>query len=106
MGVFVIVCYRPFKNKAKQLLEAVKDHIPVLRAEGLVTDRPPYVMRAKDGAIVEVFEWKSQAAIDEAHSNASVARLWERFGACCEYQAIGQLAEASSLFSAFEPINL
>ena len=37
-------------------MAAVRKHMQVLRAEKLVTDRPAYVMRAKDGTIVEVFE--------------------------------------------------
>lgn len=106
MGVFVIACYRPKKGKQRELLNAVKDHIPVLRKEGLVTERAPYVMRAGDGTIVEVFEWVSQEAIDAAHTNASVLALWQRFEATCTYEAIGSLPEALKLFSAFEPIEV
>ena len=59
----VIVAYRPKPGKADILLAEVRDHVHLLRSEGLATDRLATVMRAKDGAIIEVFEWASPAAI-------------------------------------------
>ena len=59
MGVFVIAAYRPKKGKERLLRDVLKDHLPILRKERLLTDRPPYLMRAADGTFVEVFESKS-----------------------------------------------
>lgn len=42
-------------------------------------------MRAKDGTIVEVFEWNSNASIEGAHSNPEVAKLWKRYEDACDY---------------------
>ncbi len=67
-GVCVIVAYRPKPGKGDELLELVQSRVPTLRQEGLVTDRAPTIMRARDGTIVEVSEWKSREAIDAAHS--------------------------------------
>ena len=106
MGVFVIACFRPRPGKDAELLDVVRDHLPILRSQGLVTDRPSYVMRADDGTIVEVFEWKSAEAIEAAHSNEAVQQLWERFEATCEYEAIGSLAEGRELFPGFEPVDV
>lgn len=39
MGRFVIDAYAPKPGKAEQLLAAVRNHLQVLRAENLVTDR-------------------------------------------------------------------
>ena len=72
MGRFVIVAYTPKPGKEEQLLAVVKKHLDVLAAENLITDRPGYVMRAVDGSIVEVFEWRSAEAIAQAHTNAAV----------------------------------
>ena len=66
-GVCVIVAYRPKPGKGDELLELVQSRVPTLRQEGLVTDRAPTIMRARDGTIVEVSEWKSREAIDAAH---------------------------------------
>jgi quinol monooxygenase YgiN len=59
-GVCVIVAYRPKPGKEQEILDLVRTRIPTLRKEGLVTDREPIMMRAKDGTIIEVSEWKSQ----------------------------------------------
>ena len=102
--VMVIVAYRPRPGKEALLLELTRQHLPVLRAQGLATDRPSYAMRAADGTIVEVFEWKSQAAIDAAHSNSAVAKLWERYAEACDYIPLKNLKEAGDLFAGFEPL--
>jgi quinol monooxygenase YgiN len=104
MGVMVIALFRPKPGMDAALLACTRDHQPVLRAEGLVTDRPAYVMRAQDGTLLEVFEWKSQAAIDAAHANPRVAGLWERYAACCDYVTLGDLAEARAMFASFAPV--
>ena len=87
MPIIVVACYRPKPGKEKDLLACTRDHIPTLAAQGLVTERKAIVGRAKDGTIVEVFEWKSQAAIEKAHSNPEVLKLWQRYGECCDYVA-------------------
>ncbi|HVY90654.1 MAG TPA: hypothetical protein VG942_17440 [Hyphomonadaceae bacterium] len=102
----VIVAYRPKPGKEDVLLAEVRDHVHLLRSEGLATDRHPVVMRGKDGTIVEVFEWASPAAIEEAHSNPRVQAMWGRFAACCDYLPLSQLPEAASLFAEFEPLEI
>ena len=83
-GVCVIVAYRPKPGKENELLELVRDRVPTLRKERLVTDRKPVIMRARDGTIIEVSEWKSREAIDAAHRNPNVLAMWEKFFALCD----------------------
>ncbi len=104
MGSLVIACYKPRPGKEAELLALVGDHLPPLRAEGLVTDRAPIVMRAADGTLIEVFEWNSQDAIAQAHKNPAVQALWKRFEAVCSYETPANLAEFQTLFSHFEPV--
>jgi hypothetical protein len=106
MGVISIAAYKPLPDMETQLLHAVRDHMPVLRAEGLVTGRPAHTMRAQDGTIVEVFEWKSDEAIAQAHSNPAVRRLWERFFAACECVPLARIPECSEMFAHFEPLDV
>ena len=106
MGYFVIVAYRPHKGKEQQLLEVVRDHLPVLRSQGLATERPPLVLRAADDTIIEIFEWKSKAAVDQAHTNKAVQELWGRFAQVCDYQSLASLEECKQLFAHFEPVDL
>lgn len=103
-GVIVIVAYRPKPGKEKELLELVRNRVPTLKKEDLVTDRVPIIMRAKDGTIIEVSEWKSQAAIDAAHENPNVLAMWQKFFAVCEPVRFKTLAEAGEMFPGFEPV--
>lgn len=104
-GVIVIVAYRPKPGKEKELLELVRSRVPTLRKENLVTDRAPTIMRARDGTIIEVSEWRSQEAIDAAHKNPNVLAMWNKFFAVCDCVPLNTLAEANELFAGFEPIE-
>lgn len=106
MGRFVIVAYTPKPDKEEQLLAAVKKHLQVLHAEELVTDKPGYVMRASDGTIVEVFEWRSAEAINQAHTNPAIQALWAEFGAACDYTPLAKLEEAHQMFAEFDAVVL
>jgi len=52
-GIIVIVAYRPKPGRESETLDLVGSRVPVLRKEGLVTDRAPTIMRARDGTIIE-----------------------------------------------------
>jgi quinol monooxygenase YgiN len=106
MGQFSIPAYRPKPGKEAELLAIVKQHVPILRQEGLATERPAYAMRAADGTIVEVFEWKSVEAIAAAHKNPTVMAMWERFNDVCEIVKLVDLAESKAMFAGFTPIEL
>ena len=106
MGRFVIVAYTPKTGKEQQLLAAVRKHLQVLQTEQLVTDKPAYVMRAGDGSIVEVFEWRSAESVQRAHSNPAVQALWAEFGAACDYTPLTQLAETHQMFAEFDAVEL
>jgi quinol monooxygenase YgiN len=62
-------------------------------------------MRARDGTIVEVSEWKSREAIDAAHKNPNVLAMWEEFFALCDCVPLNTLAEAGEMFAGFEPVE-
>jgi hypothetical protein len=104
MGSISVACYKPRPGCESELSELVRNHLPPLRAEGLVTERTPIVMRAEDGTIVEVFEWVSKEAILGAHTNPVVQALWKRFESACWYETPSNLAEFQNMFSHFEPI--
>ncbi len=104
-GVCVIVAYRPKPGKEAELLDLVRNRVPTLTKEGLVTDRRPTIMRARDGTIIEVSEWKSQEAIDAAHKNENVWAMWNRFFEVCDAVPLNELPEADEMFANFEPLN-
>lgn len=105
MGRIVIAGYKPKPGKEKELDELMTSHVSKLRAEGFVTEREPILMKASNGTVFEVFEWKSKEAIEAAHSNKVVGEMWSRFAEVCEYVPITSVDEAHSLFPGFEPSN-
>lgn len=106
MGRFVIVAYKPRPQMNEKLLAAVKKHVAVLRAEKLVSDKPAYLMRAKDGTIVEVFEWRDAAAIEAAHKSPAVLALWDEFGTACDFVPLTSLPEAQQMFAEFDALTV
>jgi len=105
MGRIVIVAYKPKPGKETALIELMKTHLPRLKEQGLVSDRESIMMIAADDSVVEVFEWVSEEAIQNAHTNAEVLKMWGEYAEVCDYVPVGSLAEAMSLFSGFEPFN-
>lgn len=106
MGRVVIACYKPKSGHSESLRELLQIHRPVLRSQGLVTNREPIVVEAADGTVIEVFEWVSKEAIAAAHQNPVIAEMWEQYAKVCDYVPIGDVAEASQLFSEFEPVDV
>ena len=106
MGVMVMALFRPKPGKEADLMACMRDHLPVLRAQGLATDRPTTILRASDGTLVEIFEWVSQAAIDAAHRNEEVGKLWARYEQSCDYVTLADLTEARQMFPGFELVTM
>jgi quinol monooxygenase YgiN len=104
-GIVVVVAYRPKPGRERELLDLVRSRVPTLRKEDLVTERVPVIMRAKDGTIIEVSEWKSDQAIEEAHKNPRVLAMWEEFFALCVCVPLKSVPEAGTMFAGFEPLN-
>jgi len=105
MGRIVIVGYKPKPGKNEALKALMKTHLPRLKQEGLVTNRASIMMEAADGTIIEVFEWISKEAIENAHTNPAVLQMWGEYGEVCDYVPVGSLEEIGNLFSGFEPLN-
>ena len=106
MGRVVISCYRPKPGHEDALRELMRTHVATLRSIGLVSNRVPITVQAKDGTYVEVFEWASADAIQAAHNHPTVLQMWEAYGKVCDYIPIAQVPEASQLFSDFTPFDV
>ena len=98
----VIAGYHPKPGQADALRALARTHFARLYALGLVTRQLPILMRARDGTVLEVFTWKSQAAIDAAHQHPAVLAMWNEYASVCDYVPVGRLPEAGELFSAFD----
>jgi hypothetical protein len=104
-GSIAVACYKPKPGCDAALAELVREHLPILRSQNLVTDRESIMMRSKDGTIIEVFEWRSPQAIESAHSNPVVLAMWERFALACTYEVPASVPEFQQLFGGFEPFS-
>ncbi|MDM5327355.1 antibiotic biosynthesis monooxygenase [Neobacillus sp. CF12] len=96
--------YRPKPGKENELRDILKVHIPVLREEGLITERELLTLQAEDGTIIEIAEWKSSEAIDKAHQSDKVMSVWNQIGALAELTNLSSLAEAQYPFPNFKAI--
>jgi hypothetical protein len=105
MGKIVIVGYRPKLGKETELEALMKTHLPILRKEGLATERESIIMRAEGGTVVEVFEWVSDEAMEAAHTNTAVQKMWQTYAEMCDYVPLSTLKEVDELFAAFTPLN-
>ena len=105
MGRIVIVGYRPKPGKNEELRALARSHHARLRDEGLVTERAPVLMESEDGTVIEVFEWKSREAIEQAHSSPAVQKMWEEYAAVCDYVPVAEVPEASQIFSELTPLD-
>src|SRR6201984_692476 len=106
MGKFVIVAYRPRPGKEQELLQLTREHLPILRSQGLATDRPSYVMKSADGTTIEVFGWKSAEAIAAAHENPVWQAMCGRYSEPCGSIRLEDLSGGKNYFAAFDSIDL
>jgi quinol monooxygenase YgiN len=105
MGKIVIATYKPKPGKEHALDRLVKNHVKVLRNQGLATQRPPMIMKSADGTVVEVFEWLSREAIEEAKQNKDVQEYWSQYKEVCDIIPVSDLIETNTSFSEFNPFN-
>lgn len=104
MGDVVIDGYKPKRGKEDELLGLVREHVPYLRKLGLATDRAPIALKSRDGIVVEIFEW-CDGAVEQAHSNPAVQKLWDEYVKVCDYVPLVGLSEFSDMFAQFVPID-
>ena len=69
-----------------------------------MTERPASVMRAEDGTVVEVFEWRRPTRSSGPRRARPSAPLWGEFAAACDYVPLSGLPEAQRMFAEFDAI--
>ena len=102
---FVTATYEvSLKNRA-QFLALMKEAEAVMRAEGLITERPAYRMasKAKPELILEIFEWVDETAFERAQKNPKVLAMWGQFETVWKRGGFGvnELPEASVPWAEF-----
>ncbi|GLX70344.1 hypothetical protein [Paenibacillus glycanilyticus] len=98
--------YRPHAGKEKELHAIVKEHGPALIQEGLITELPVLKLEAEDGTVIEIFEWKSEESMHQAHKSPVIWPIWERMMEVAEMTGLGSLKEAGHPFPNFKRLEL
>jgi len=101
-GKMTIALYRPKEGQDKVLRDLIKQHLPILRSEGLATERLSLVLKSADGSYLEIFEWVSQEAVDGAHENPKVLAIWSPMGEAAEFATLASLPESGRPFPDFQ----
>jgi len=104
VALTVIACYRPHAGRESELHALVREHLPTLRAEGLVQDDAEVHLRAADGTLLEIFTWKSEEHARAAEANEAVQRLWGAMAACADFLRLNDLEEAGRPFAHFHRV--
>jgi len=105
MGLISIAAFRPKPGMERELFRVLEERLPLLQRLGLATDRAPITCRSRNGVIVSISEWVSEAAIDRAHHTPEVLALWDRFFACCDWVKLESIPESSEDFATFEAVT-
>jgi protein tyrosine phosphatase (PTP) superfamily phosphohydrolase (DUF442 family) len=103
MGLIAVVCYRARRGAEEALHALCASHYARLYALGFVTRRLPVFMSARDGAVLQVLEWKSQHEIDAASQHPSVLELRRAYAEVSELVPLAALPEAAAALALFEP---
>ena len=99
----VICSYQPKEGKDAELEVLIREHVPAMRALGLITDRPHIVMKStEEGCYVEVFEWISAEKAKEAPTHAEVARIWDAMAAVSDFVPLSSVTQCQTPFAHFD----
>jgi protein tyrosine phosphatase (PTP) superfamily phosphohydrolase (DUF442 family) len=99
MGCIAVACYRAHPGLQPALHALCASHYARLYGLGFVTRKLPVFMTARDGSVVQVMEWKSQAEIDAAREHPAVIALRREYAAVSELVPLAALAEATELLA-------
>ena len=102
----VFALYQPHEGKEADLCKILADHVPMLRRLGLATDRPPILVKSRNGTLIEIFEWSTADAAGQAQHEPEVLKVWEAMGQVADLRKLDSLEEIGGMFPHFEPVNL
>ena len=102
----IFALYKPHQNKENELKNLILKHIPILKSNKLITNREPILVQSKNDIYIEIFEWKSNNAVEEAHENPEVQKLWNEMKKICDFTNLESIEEVRKYFPQFKLIGL
>ena len=101
----MIAAYRPKPGKANELRKLIHEHRRTLDEAQLTSPKPTILLRARsDGTLLEIFEWASSKAADEAHQHPSIRGMWNKLARVADFVPLSEVEEANNAFSHFEGV--
>ena len=101
----MIAAYRPKPGKAHELRKLIHEHRRTLDAAQLASPKPTILLRARsDGTLLEIFEWASRKAADEAYRHPSIRGMWNRLARVADFIPLSEIEESNNAFSHFEGV--
>lgn len=104
MAQIALIVYKPWKEKSAELVASLLHNIPVMRKLGLVTDREQIIAQAKDGSILQIFEWIGEESEEQAMAHPVVQEMWIRVSKMCDFQKPMAVAEFQEQLSKFDTL--
>lgn len=105
MGILVICSYRIRRGREAEARRLLKEHVPLLRRHGLLTERPAIQGKGAAGTVVEVFEWVSKEASRQAPSIPEISAHWKAMAEAMNFTPLALLPEAQRPFANFTALN-
>jgi hypothetical protein len=99
-----IIVYRPREGRTQELIDSLLENIPVMRKLDLVTYREQIIAKAKDGSILQIFEWVEEDSQDKAMAHPVVQDMWMKASKISDFQKPMLLAEFQETLSMFDTI--
>jgi hypothetical protein len=94
-----LAAYRPRPEREDDFLVFLHEELALLRRRGHVTERRAPVVRAPKGELLVVLEWSTDHAVDDAHADPDVLKVWDRKAELAEYIAPAALSGSDIPFA-------
>lgn len=104
-GTVVVASYRPKPDKKEDLLMVLKNHVPILRQLGLVTDFPGQLMESSGGCIIEIYEWESEDAAKKAMEHPKAQKLMGEIKNLCNAVPLAEIEECKTTSAQFQKVQ-
>jgi hypothetical protein len=101
-----IVVYKPYKGREQELVPAIVASYRDLHQRGYVTAQPAKLMKAANGSIVMIFDWKDENMKNNAQADPVIQQHWMALSKLCEFDKPMNLIECQQPFSEFEAIEI
>jgi len=100
-----IMIFKPQKDKLGELIALLKQSRSTLLKFGKVTAREQILAMTIEESVIQILEWTSKEAEEEAAVHDEVRELWMQAERISEFQKPIEVREFNQMFPSFEVIK-